>query len=105
MHFIQNIWLAQHWTWLLVIFAGSLAIVAYINNRMGMLKKSLATFIVLLTFSVFVSIQESEHQSMNIASSSIEQQLPPQTPSIETPSLFGKIIEFAGNILKDKIED
>ncbi|MBL7765622.1 MAG: hypothetical protein JNJ58_05990 [Chitinophagaceae bacterium] len=105
MHFIQNIWLAQHWTWLLVIFAGSLAIVAYINNRMGMLKKSLATFIVLLTFSMFISIQESEQNTLNIASTNIEQELPTQSPTLETPSLFGKMIEFAGNILKDKLED
>jgi cell division protein FtsL len=40
MHYIQNNWFVMNWLWMIILCAIGVALVAYINNRTVLLKKS-----------------------------------------------------------------
>lgn len=104
MHFLQNSWLASHWTWLLMLIVLGFATVAYMNNRLRLLKKSLVTLsgIFLLTLTLSVSGIDLGFQSHT---TTMMEKLTSDTPQIDSPNLLSKVFTFALDILKDKISD
>lgn len=104
MHFLQNSWLASNWTWLLMIVFLGIATVAYMNNRLRLLKKSLiaVSSIFLLTLSLSLGGIDLGLQSQT---STMMEKLTSDTPQMDSPNLLSNVFSFALDILKDKISD
>ena len=104
MHFLQNSWLASNWTWLLMIVFLGIATVAYMNNRLRLLKKSLiaVSSIFLLTLSLSIG---GVNLGLQTQTSTMMEKLTSDTPQMESPNLLSKVFSFALDILKDKISD
>lgn len=104
MHFLQNSWLASHWTLMLMVVILGISLIAYMNNRKQLLKKSVVAlssiFILILTLSIGgidLGIQTHTSSMMN--------QLTSDTQQVDSPNLLSKVFTFAFDILKDKISD
>ena len=104
MHFLQNSWLVNHWHWLLMMMLIGIAVVAYVNNRRILLKKSLVAL-----SSVFILTITLSLPSFNLVSpthsSPLMEKLSADAPRMESPNLLSKVFSFALDIMKDKIRD
>lgn len=103
MHFIQNIWLATHGLWVLVFFLGFLALVAYMNNKMKLLRRVTAAIAVtcMLSFSLSFFTETSSQE----VKSGLMSQIQNQEDQISSGSVFSKVYDMVFTILKDKITD
>ena len=104
MHYIQNSWFATNWTWMIMICLIGIAVVAYINNRMVLLKKSLIAVVSIFILTLSLSIS-----GLTFGSSSIQDKMlnniKANSSEVEASGVFSKISAFVLNIIKDKIAD
>ena len=87
----------------MIVFLG-IATVAYMNNRLRLLKKSLiaVSSIFLLTLSLSIG---GVNLGLQTQTSTMMEKLTSDTPQMESPNLLSKVFSFALDILKDKISD
>ena len=104
MHFIQNSWFTHNWILMLLFLIGSLAVVAYINDRKKLLKYSSASFLLLLLFVICFMLLPDISHSLSVQNDLLSS-LKVGKSSEERISTFSKIIDFIVSILKDKQGD
>jgi hypothetical protein len=104
MHFLQNSWLASHWTWALMLIMLGISMIAYINNRMRLLKKMLAAFTALLLVTLALNLGGIQ-LGVQTHTTSMMEKLSSDTQDADCPNFLSKVFTFALDILKDKIAD
>lgn len=104
MHFIQNSWFATNWIFLLLFLIGTLAVIAYINNKTKLFKYSVSCFSLLFLFILCFFLLPEINNSLSLHKD-ILPQLGVGDSSEENISAFAKIIEFISQIVKDKLFD
>ncbi len=104
MHYIQNSWFTTNWTWMIMICLIGIAVVAYINNRIVLLKKSLVAVVSIFILTISLSIS-----GLTIVSTSIQDKMlnniKTNSSEVETSGVFSKVSAFVLNVIKDKIAD
>jgi len=104
MHFIQNSWFTHNWILMVLFLLGSLAVVAYINDRKKLLRYSSASFMMLFVFVICFMLLPNISHSLSVQHDLLSS-LKVGKSSEERISSFSKIIDFIVRILKDKQGD
>lgn len=104
MHFIQNNWIAQNWTFFLCLGLLGMATIGYLHNRAKLMKLSLASALGVAMLTLSLSIHQiNVIQSISITE--MTQQVQANSPSPEGGSVLSNIFSFGLDMLKEKIND
>jgi hypothetical protein len=104
MHYIQNSWFATNWAWMIMICLLGIAVVAYINNKMGLLKKSLIAVVSVFVLTLSISISDMTIHNSSLKNSMLNS-INTNSAEVETSGVFSKVSAFLLNVIKDKIAD
>ncbi len=101
MHFIQNSWFTHNWIFLLLFLVGSLAVIAYINDKRKLLRYTSVSFIVLFVFYMCFLVLPQINHSLAL-NDDLLSTLKVGKSAEEKISIFSKVIDFVIGILKNK---
>lgn len=104
MHFIQNSWFAENWLWLLLLGTAGIAIVAYLNNRMVMLRRSLISMLGIFLLTMTLSFTGLHVGSLNPSGNMLEK-MSSETTDVKSPDLISGLFTFMLDALKEGIAD
>jgi hypothetical protein len=81
-----------------------IAVVAYINNKMGLLKKSLIAVVSVFVLTLSISISDMTIHNSSLKDSMLNS-INANSAEVETSGVFSKVSAFLLNVIKDKIAD
>ncbi len=104
MHYIQNSWFVINGLWIILIMLVALAVIAYMNNRLALLKKMTVSFVSVFILLVTLHIAlPSLHTSVDSTSVFTEKAM--EQTQVSSSSIFNSAIDFVLSVLKDKVSD
>jgi membrane-bound ClpP family serine protease len=104
MHFIQNSWFTHNWIFLLLFLIGSVAVIAYINNRKVLYQYTSGFFLLLLGLIFYFVLLPEMNESLSLGDNLISS-ISIGKSAAEKISTFSKFINFLLDIIKDKLGD
>ncbi len=104
MHFIQNNWFADNWLWLLMLGTVGMAVIAYLNNRLVLLRRSLMSLLGIFMLTVTLSFSGVSVGTLSPGNSLMEK-MTSETADVKSPDLISKVFTFMLDALKDRIAD
>lgn len=104
MHYIQNSWFMINGMWIILIMLLALAVIAYMNNRLALLKKLTVSFVSVFILLVTLHIAlPSLNTSVDTASVFTEKAM--EQTQVSSSSIFNSAIDFVLSVLRDKVSD
>jgi Mn2+/Fe2+ NRAMP family transporter len=105
MHYLQNGWFVTNWIWVISFLVLAVAVVAYINNKGALLKKSLVALSITFVVAVIGSLMFT-HSSSILPSSNLQLNAPnTETAQVESGSVFNKLTAYIIGIVSDKVSE
>jgi hypothetical protein len=104
MHYIQNNWFVMNWLWMIILCAIGVALVAYINNRTVLLKKSLVSLTAILVITLSISFTNVKVNPITLETT-IMNSISDNNNQVESSGIFSKAFHLMLDVLKDRIAD
>lgn len=103
MHYIQNSWFMVNWLWIFLLVSCVGMLVAYMNNRTSLFRKSLLSGGLILTLIMFSAIWSSQYKMPTPAvvnASKNSQEVINDNPS---PSIVSGIANYIVKLVRKRI--
>jgi hypothetical protein len=104
MHYIQNNWFVMNWLWMIILCIVGVALVAYINNRTVLLKKSLVSLTTILVITLSISFTNVKVNPITLETT-IMNSISDNNNQVESSGIFSKAFNLMLDVLKDRIAD
>jgi|688.fasta_scaffold415542_3 amino acid permease len=104
MHYIQNNWFVMNWLWMIILCIVGVALVAYINNRTVLLKKSLVSLTAILVITLSISFTNVKVNPITLETT-IMNSISDNNNQVESSGIFSKAFNLMLDVLKDRIAD
>lgn len=104
MHFIQNNWFAENWLWLLLLGTACMAIVAYLNNRLVLLRRSLFSMLGIFMLTMTLSLSGVHTGTLSPGNTMLEN-MTSEATDVKSPDLISRVFTFMLDAMKDRIAD
>jgi cell division protein FtsW (lipid II flippase) len=105
MHYLQNSWFVTNWLWVLCVLAIAVAVIAYINNRKILLKRSMVTICLMFILSVSGTLAFTGNYSNNSRVILPVENDGTQLSEQESTSMVQSVFSYIFNIAKERVSE